>query len=146
MIVGSLLSLLVAVPWWLYLQSSQHRLAGPLLRSFGPRPKQRRLQRAEVEAILAVHLNQQKWAFGLVWFSVAAAMMLGAFLLGRIIISPKISYTELADMVALVGDISLGSGAFKLYRTSASQFSQILKSLLDESSGHASSTSSEEDS
>ena len=125
--IAVLACFLAGVIWWYQLRQGQKRMIAPLV-SFGPQG--RALSPAERKVLIGEHLAQQRWAFGLAWFAVGLGIMLGAFLIERLISAPHLGKKELASTVGLAGDISLAGGAFKLYKDSAERLQEALKIAL----------------
>jgi hypothetical protein len=128
LIVVGFVCLMAAVAWLYRLSQMQQRLLAPVV-SFGEGKINLTLE--ERRTIIDEHLNQQRWAFALLWFAVAFGIAFGGYLIGQVVFSAKFGRSEWEAVVGLAGDISVAGGAFKLYKLSAERFQQILKVLLE---------------
>jgi hypothetical protein len=132
--VTAILTFVIVILWWTQLRRRAQRMGGALVGTFGPQKAP--LSPATVQLVVREHVFQERWAFGLAWFSFALGICFGAFLLSRVILDGNFGLKEVAESVAIVGDISLGGGALKLYRQSARQLQDTLKTVFADSSPH----------
>lgn len=126
--------------WCYRLWQGQLRLVAPIT-SFGRQA--RPLSATERKIIINEHLRQQRWAFALVWFAAGVGIVLGAFLLERLIFSEHLSSEELKRALGFLGEVSVAGSAFKLYTTSANRLHKILETVLLEI-GESSKTPTDE--
>jgi hypothetical protein len=131
LLVGSFAGLV----WLLYLFSRRSSLTSPITSFDTKRPT---LTDAECEVVLLEYIHQLKWAFSLVWFTIALGVALGGFLLARVLISKVFTLADLTSAIAAAGDISFAAGAFKLYKTSGKQLQQFLETIREQGSKAAS--------
>lgn len=85
---------------------------------------------ARVERVLFdAFLRQQKWSFGLLWFSVAMGIGLTGYLVGRIVSSGALDASALVNVAALLGDVWLGRHAWNLYERASRRVESALGQL-----------------
>jgi hypothetical protein len=95
----------------------------------------------EARAILFLEFaRQQRWAFGLLWFSCAAGLILAITVLSRIIFASRLDTRMLVDAAALTIDLGVAVGAWKLYQVSSKRVENAAKNLSDRSKIGAPST------
>jgi hypothetical protein len=121
------LSLLGIAAFWTQRLSSGSKRLRTALGDFGGAPVST-LSRAERQTLLAQYMRQQRSAFGLVWFSVAAAIVLGIILVARVIIVSKLDLSVLTGAVGAIGDFGLGTYASKIYRETTNRVNELVTS------------------
>lgn len=111
---------------WSWRQQTEQHLKKRLSAGFGPSKGTRAL---EMRLIISGYLDQQRWAFGLVWFSLTIGIVLAGILLARLVFTSKFGYTELVESITLAADIVTLGSALKLYRLSTARLREIFKTF-----------------
>ncbi len=121
------LSVIAGLIWWYQIVRLHNNLVDPIV-TFGER-KEGGLSPEERNWVLSEHVRQERWAFGLVWFAVATGMIMGSILVARFVLARQIDKSELAGIIGLAGDLTVATGAFRLYKRASNELREIMKSM-----------------
>jgi hypothetical protein len=86
---------------------------------------------AEAKRVLFLsYARQQRWAFGLLWFSTAVAIMLAVALLTRLILARDLAVSTIREVTSLTIDGCIAGGAGRLYYVASDKVEKALRGLL----------------
>src|SRR5690349_13408855 len=103
-------------------------IAQSLLVNFGPsdemilRPDERRVLFQEAA-------RQQRLAFALLAMATTLGFVLGAFLIGRFVTATAVDTKTIAAAVTTAGDITLGVGAWRLYKATSKRLDDVTNKI-----------------
>jgi hypothetical protein len=126
-IFSAFASVIAGIFWWQQIARLHGRLVNPLV-TFGNR-REGTLTPDERKLVLGEHVKEQRWAFGLTWFAVAVGVILGSILVGRFVLAKEFDKSELAGVIALAGDITVATGAFRLYKKASEQLQKAIQEI-----------------
>ena len=126
-VLAALVSVIAGFIWWQQIASLHRRLRNPLA-TFGSR-KEGALTSDERKLVLVEYVKEQRWAFGLTWFAVAIGVVLGTILVGRFVLARQFDRSELAGVLTMVGDITVATGAFHLYKKASEQLHKAIQEV-----------------
>lgn len=75
------------------------------------------------------YARQQRWAFALLWFTLAIAVVLTTALLLRAISGPAAGLAAIREMAGLTLDGVLAGGAARLYRAASRRLEKAVKEV-----------------
>ena len=79
--------------------------------------------------LLLEYARQQRWSFGLLWSTLAIAVILTTALIGRVVAGPVAGFSALQGLTGLGLDACLAGGAGHLYRISSRRLEKAVKEL-----------------
>lgn len=79
------------------------------------------------QLLITTYLAQQKLAFKMVCVAVAAGVLLGIVLIGRVAVARALDVTLLTSVVGVAGDIWLGTAAVKLYDRASKRLEEAIR-------------------
>jgi len=126
-VVAAGVSVIAGIIWWYQIALLHRSLADPIV-TFGKR-EDRSLSAEERQWILSGLVRQERWAFGLVWFAVAIGGILGSTLLIRVVFAGQMNASDVTSMVVVAGDITVATGAFRLYKIASKQLVEAIRTL-----------------